>query len=73
MSPGPIVTPLYDKLDLSDAYRELVNKEIAAGIPLCRFSTPEEIAKAVLYLASHQSRWTVGSEIVVDGGRMFER
>ena len=73
MSPGPIATPLYDKLGLSDAYRELVNKDIAAGSPLGRVSTPEEIAKAVLYLASHESRWTVGSEIVVDGGRMRNR
>ena len=44
-------------------------KYIAATLPLGRFGTPEEIAKAVLYLASDESRWTIGSEIVVDGGR----
>jgi NAD(P)-dependent dehydrogenase (short-subunit alcohol dehydrogenase family) len=69
VSPGPVETPLYDKLGIPDAYRDQVNKEIAATIPLGRFGTPEEVAKAVLYLASDESRWTVGAEIIVDGGR----
>jgi NAD(P)-dependent dehydrogenase (short-subunit alcohol dehydrogenase family) len=69
VSPGPVETPLYDKLGIPDAYRDQVNKEIAASIPFGRFGTPEEVAKAVLYLASDESRWTVGSEIIVDGGR----
>lgn len=69
VSPGPVETPLYDKLGIPDAYREQVNKDIAATIPFGRFGKPEEVAKAVLYLASDESRWTVGSEIIVDGGR----
>lgn len=69
VSPGPVETPLYDKLGIPDAYREQVNKDIIATIPFGRFGTPEEVAKAVLYLASDESRWTVGSEIIVDGGR----
>lgn len=73
VSPGPVETPLYDKLGIPDAYREQVNKDIAATIPLGRFGSPEEVAKAVLYLASDESRWTVGSEIVVDGGRLLNR
>jgi NAD(P)-dependent dehydrogenase (short-subunit alcohol dehydrogenase family) len=69
VSPGPVETPLYDKLGIPDAYREQVNKDIAATIPLGRFGRPEEVAKAVVYLASDESAWTIGSEIVVDGGR----
>ncbi|MCE4352040.1 SDR family oxidoreductase, partial [Xanthomonas hortorum pv. cynarae] len=69
VSPGPVETPLYDKLGIPDAYRDQVNKDIAATIPLGRFGTPDEVAKAVLYLASDESKWTVGSEIIVDGGR----
>jgi NAD(P)-dependent dehydrogenase (short-subunit alcohol dehydrogenase family) len=69
VSPGPVETPLYDKLGIPDAYREQVRKDITATIPFGRFGTPEEVAKAVLYLASDESRWTVGSEIIVDGGR----
>ncbi|MCC4608660.1 SDR family oxidoreductase [Xanthomonas campestris pv. zinniae] len=71
VSPGPVETPLYDKLGIPDAYRAQVNQDIAATIPMGRFGTPEEVAKAVLYLASDESRWTVGSEIVVDGGRLL--
>jgi len=69
VSPGPVETPLYDKLGIPEAYREQVNKDIAASIPMGRFGTPEEIAKAVVYLASDESRWTVGTELIVDGGR----
>lgn len=69
VSPGPVETPLYDKLGIPDAYRDQLNRDIAATIPFGRFGTPEEVAKAVLYLASDESRWTVGSEIIVDGGR----
>ena len=71
VSPGPVDTPLYDKLGIPDAYREQVNRDIVATIPSGRFGTPEEVAKAVVYLASDESKWTVGSEIVVDGGRML--
>lgn len=73
VSPGPVETPLYDKLGIPDAYREQVNKDITSSIPLGRFGTPEEIAKAVLYLASDESRWTIGTEIIVDGGRTLNR
>ncbi len=69
VSPGPIETPLYDKLGIPDAYREQVNKDIVRTIPFGRFGKPEEVAKAVVYLASDESAWTLGSEMVVDGGR----
>jgi NAD(P)-dependent dehydrogenase (short-subunit alcohol dehydrogenase family) len=67
--PGPVETPLYDKLSIPDAYREQVNKDITATIPFGLFGTPEEVAKAVLYLASDGFRWTVGSEVIVNGVR----
>ncbi|MBZ9935559.1 SDR family oxidoreductase [Mesorhizobium sp. BR1-1-16] len=69
VSPGPIETPLYDKLGIPDAYRAQVDSDIRSTIPAGRFGTPEEVANAVLYLASEESRWTLGAEIVVDGGR----
>lgn len=68
VSPGPVDTPLYDKVGIPDAYREQINKDIVATIPAGRFGTPEEVAKAVIYLSSDESRWTVGAEIIVDGG-----
>lgn len=69
VSPGPVDTPLYDKLGIPVEYRKQVNAEIVSSIPAGRFGTPEEIAKAVVYLASDESKWTIGSEIIVDGGR----
>lgn len=69
VSPGPVDTPLYDKLGVPAAYRDEIGKQIVAKIPMGRMGTPEEVAKAVLYFASDESKWTVGSEIVVDGGR----
>lgn len=69
VSPGPVDTPLYDKLGIPVEYREQVNAEIISSIPAGRFGTPEEIAKAVVYLASDESKWTIGSEVIVDGGR----
>ncbi|WP_186124620.1 SDR family oxidoreductase [Burkholderia gladioli] len=71
VSPGPVDTPLYDKLGIPDAYREQVGREILASIPAGRFGLAEEVASAVLHLASDESAWSVGSEIVVDGGRML--
>lgn len=69
VSPGPVATPLYDKLGIPESYRDQATQEIASSIPLGRFGMPEEIASAVVYLASDESAWTVGAEIVVDGGR----
>lgn len=71
VSPGPVDTPLYDKLGVPEAYREQIHKDIVAGIPAGRFGSPAEVARAVVYLASDESAWTIGSEIVVDGGRML--
>jgi NAD(P)-dependent dehydrogenase (short-subunit alcohol dehydrogenase family) len=69
VSPGPVETPLYDKLGIPDAYRDQVNRDIVSGVPFGRFGKPEDVAKAVIYLASDESSWTLGAEIVVDGGR----
>ncbi len=69
VSPGPVETPLYDKLGIPDAYREQVNKDIISTIPAGRFGRPVEVAKAIVHLASDESAWTIGAELIVDGGR----
>jgi 3(or 17)beta-hydroxysteroid dehydrogenase len=41
---------------------------MVSRIPMGRYGEPDEIAYGVLYLASDESSWTTGSELVIDGG-----
>ena len=68
VSPGPISTPLYGKLGLSPEDLEKTAAAIKGQVPAGRFGEPGEIAKAIVFLASDESRFTVGSELVIDGG-----
>lgn len=68
VSPGPISTPLYGKLGLSDADLKNVAASIQNQIPARRFGRPGEIAQAIVFLASDESAFTVGSELLTDGG-----
>jgi NAD(P)-dependent dehydrogenase (short-subunit alcohol dehydrogenase family) len=68
VSPGPVTTPLYGRLGLPAEQLSEVATSIQAQIPLKRFGTPDEIASAVLYLASAESAFIVGTELVADGG-----
>jgi NAD(P)-dependent dehydrogenase (short-subunit alcohol dehydrogenase family) len=68
VSPGPVVTPLHGKFPLPQAELEALGRSIAAQIPLGRFGNASEIAKAVVFLASDEAAFTVGSELIIDGG-----
>jgi len=68
VSPGPIKTPLYNKLGLSAADLEAVSEALQKQIPARRFGNPAEVAAAIVFLASDESAFTVGSEIIMDGG-----
>ncbi len=62
--PGPVVTPMTEKAR-SDPE---MSKTIVGRIPLGRYGQPEEVAYAVLFLASDESSYLTGSELVIDGG-----
>jgi len=68
ISPGPISTPMYDRFGLPDEVQQAIKAEISRKSPIKRFGTPEEVARAALFLASEDSSYIVGDEIVVDGG-----
>jgi NAD(P)-dependent dehydrogenase (short-subunit alcohol dehydrogenase family) len=68
ISPGPISTPLYGKLGLSKDDLTSVTAAIQSQVPAGRFGTPIEIAHAVVFLASDESAFTVGSDLMIDGG-----
>ena len=64
VSPGPIATALHDKIGMDEA----AVKALVAQIPAGRRGAPVEVADAIVFLASPESAFCVGSEIIVDGG-----
>ncbi|MBW4495365.1 MAG: glucose 1-dehydrogenase [Oscillatoria princeps RMCB-10] len=67
--PGAIFTPLWDAFLGNEAEREQRLKEIRETIPLKVWGEPDDVACAVLYLASDESKFVTGTEIVIDGGQ----
>src|SRR5262249_40146629 len=62
--PGPITTPMTERRRADpEHYRKMLSR-----IPLGRFGEPAEVAYGVLYLASDESAFVTGSELVIDGG-----
>lgn len=68
ISPGTVPTPAYEKLGLSREQMAAFLASQSAGIPLGRVGSMEEIARAVLFLASNESSYVNGIELFVDGG-----
>jgi NAD(P)-dependent dehydrogenase (short-subunit alcohol dehydrogenase family) len=68
VSPGPIETPGLNDLVASTGAGEQRLKALSHSVPLGRLGTPDEIAKAVVFLASDDSSYITGTELFVDGG-----
>ncbi|MGY5958023.1 NAD(P)-dependent dehydrogenase, short-chain alcohol dehydrogenase family [Kosakonia sp. BK9b] len=67
VSPGPVRTPGLGEL-VPDEHRQGLFDALAAQVPLGRLGEPEEIGKAVAFLASDAASFINGSELFVDGG-----
>ncbi len=70
--PGGVETPMWEAMPF---WQELVTggaaaawEALAADTPLKRFARPEEVAQAILYLASDEAQYVTGAELVIDGG-----
>ena len=68
MAPGYIDTDQARKAGVSDEMIEQTKTQVHAQIPMHRSGTVDEIARAVLFLASDDSAYVTGSELCVDGG-----
>lgn len=62
--PGPIATPLNEVVQADPD----LNQWFLANTPMGRWAEPEEVAYGVLFLASDESSFMTGSELVIDGG-----
>jgi len=69
VQPGPIATPIFGKMGLSAEAREAFARRVEQ-LPLGRFGSPEEVARAALFLASDDSAFVTGHELSVDGGML---
>jgi NAD(P)-dependent dehydrogenase (short-subunit alcohol dehydrogenase family) len=68
VAPGPVDSGIHAKMGLSEEALAAMLERTAQAVPMRRLGRTEEIAEAVLYLASDVSSFTTGHELVVDGG-----
>ena len=67
--PGPILTPMWDGFLGQGEDRQLRSEQIRAKIPMGVWGEPADIAHAVVFLASDESKFVTGAELVIDGGQ----
>lgn len=68
VNPGPIETPIFNRMGLSEEQTQAMMTQIVSQVPLARVGAPEEIAKAVLFLCSDDASFVHGASLTVDGG-----
>jgi NAD(P)-dependent dehydrogenase (short-subunit alcohol dehydrogenase family) len=68
ISPGPIDTPIFGKMGLSEEQASGFKQALPGMVPLGRMGTMDEIAKTALFLASDDSSYITGIDLAVDGG-----
>lgn len=68
VSPGPISTPIFDKMGLPVEAAAQLHEHLQQQVPAGRFGVPREIADAVVFLASDSSSYMVGTDMLIDGG-----
>jgi NAD(P)-dependent dehydrogenase (short-subunit alcohol dehydrogenase family) len=68
LSPGPVDTPIIDGQFKTKAEADAAKAMFSQGAPLGRIGRPDEMASAVLFLASDDSSFSTGIDLIADGG-----
>lgn len=68
LHPGAILTPLWEPMLGTGSDRQQRLDQIAGGVPMHRMGEPNDVAYAVVYLASDESKYLTGIELTIDGG-----
>ena len=68
ISPGPIDTPIFNSIAQTEEEINQIKANLVAAVPMGRMGAPDEIAKAVSFLASDDSSYITGIELCADGG-----
>ena len=68
VSPGPIGSNFFERMDIGDDQQQEMSKQIEQMVPLGRFGEPEEVAAVACFLMSDDASYVTGSQYTVDGG-----
>lgn len=68
VSPGTIDTPVFNRLGMSEEQAAQAKQQFVELIPVGRIGQPKDIGSAVTFLASDDSSFMIGEELIVDGG-----
>ncbi len=68
LSPGPVETPLFEKMKLDPEAAQALHNRMAGSTALKRYARPVEIARVALFLASEDASYMTGADVAVDGG-----
>jgi NAD(P)-dependent dehydrogenase (short-subunit alcohol dehydrogenase family) len=68
VSPGLTETPIYSKLGMNPDAVQAWAGQLVSGVPMKRFARADEVARAVAFLASEDSAYMLGENVLVDGG-----
>lgn len=68
LSPGPIATPIWERTGAPADLIAATHRRLQISIPAGRMGTPAEVARAAVFLASEDSGFMLGAEVIIDGG-----